>query len=226
MAVKPEKSDNASQPNPWLGEVKLSWTAASGSPWLVTTHWAQVDGQAAIVGLDVRSFADIDADGTSIREPVGDDLAEVTQAVLRGLRISQIREDARHQILRNVEHFELLSSLDAASVPIGADPDEWKADHEQVWAADAAWAVDRRTALTAKGERRQRRPPATEALLRRVAALDEEAKRLGDKASAKYVYERLVAAGEVQSHHESSGRAQVRKWIQRARELPPTTERD
>jgi len=72
------------------------------------------------------------------------------------------------------------------------------------------------SALTAAGHPRKRLPPVSDGLLRQVADLYAIAVRSGSKMPAKFVEEQLRAAGAAVS--ATGGRAQVRKWIQRARE--------
>jgi hypothetical protein len=179
-------------------EASVRWPDETG-PWLIATHWAQVEGRAMIVGLDVRSFYDKELkDGSLVRVPVGGQWAEVTQRVLRGIHISQIRDLTRAHLRR-----------DAESALFSPAP-QFVADHAQ-------WAYERLARLTAKGEPRKRRPPAGDDLLRRVAALYEHAVENGDTKPAKYVEDQLRDAGE-QRLSTKGGRVLVRQWIRRARE--------
>jgi hypothetical protein len=195
--VTDERSADISRSEPEIA-ASVRWPDEAG-PWLVTAHWAKVDGRAVIVGLDVRSYVDhpTGADGSVMREPVSDQLAEVTQRVVRGLLISKIRDLTRADLIGRSE-----------SVLFSSDP-EIVADHGD-------WAADRLDMLTAKGEPRKRRRPATEDLLRHVAALYTEAVGQGDTMPAKYVENRLRAAGELLP--PLSSRVLVRQWIRRARQ--------
>jgi hypothetical protein len=182
----------------------LRWPDDAG-PWEITAHWGQVNGRPVIVGLDVHSYAGqiMRVDGSMEWRPVGDQLAEVTQGVLRGISITKIRDDTREALIRNSE--ALLAVL----------PPEME--------LHAEWAADRLSTLTAKGERRKRRPAAGEDTLRLVAALYTEAIGRGDKAPAKYVEDQLRERGEPRLSTKG-GRVLVRQWIRRARErgyLPP-----
>jgi hypothetical protein len=177
-----------------------------------------------IVGLDIRSFIDaaIDlGDGIVMRLPVGDHPDEVTQRILRGIPISTIRDRARQEMIDAAS----LASLAVKSVPL--EPEAPEPDPEEVAAVDE-WAAERISMLTAKGEPRKRRPPATEDLLRHVAALYTEAVGQGDTMPAKYVEDHLRAAGE-ERLSTAGARVQVRQWIRRARErryltIPPRRE--
>jgi hypothetical protein len=188
-------------PTPAGREVTVPWTHPTGQ-WMVTTHWALIRGRAVIVGLDIRSFREmgVSDDPAEDRVPVGDDLTEVTQRVLRELPISKIRDAARADMLRDAE---VLSRV----LP------------------DDTVYVERSEVLTAKGEPRKRRPKASEALLRHVAALYAEAAARGDKHPSKYVERELRKAGEPRLS-TNGGRVLVRQWIRRARErgfltIPP-----
>jgi hypothetical protein len=177
----------------------VRWPDDDGA-WLITAHWAKVDDRPAIVGLDVRSYVDTDQlqDGSMMRYPVADDLAEVTQAVLRSIPISQIRDRTREQLIRASESVLFTTAPEVA------------AEHGD-------WAAERLATLTAKGEPRKRRPTANEDLLRHVAALYSRAVGQGDKAPAKYVAEQLSVEGEPRLS-TTGGRVLVRQWIRRARE--------
>jgi hypothetical protein len=193
-------------------EVAIRWPGPDG-PWLITTHWATMDGRLAIVGLDVRSYHE--------GQPVGDRLAEVTQPVLRGISITKIREHAREILIRSHPSPLLFRPIppDGVGPDILKDPDAAE--------AIAGWLDERLSLLTAKGEPRKRRPPAGEELLRHVAALYAYADGSGDKAPAKYVADQLREAGEPRLSTQG-GRVLVRQWIRRARErgyLPPNGER-
>lgn len=177
----------------------VRWPDEDG-PWSITAHWAKIDGRLVIVGLDLRSFHDEDLGaGTTARLPISDQLAEVTQRVLRGIPISSIRDRIRQQLVHKSE-----------ATMFAAARDEDLAEHGE-------WAADRLTELTAKGEPRQRRQPAGEDLLRQVAKLYEQALAQGDKMPAKFVEESLRAAGEPRLSTKG-GRVLVRQWIRRARE--------
>lgn len=141
--------------------------------WNVTAHWANIDGRAVIVGIDIR----------------GTQPTEVTQRVLRAIAISQIRDST----------------------------------HPTPKPRDRQLAVPAITILTKAGHPRRRMTPASEGLLQEVAALYALAVRSGSKTPARFVEERLKTAGMPLS--TTGSRAQVRKWIHRARErglLPPT----
>jgi hypothetical protein len=185
----------------WLKPTpSLQWTIERGE-WQITTHWARVHGRATLVGLDVRSFSqNLDHEGNPMA--VGDGLAEVTQKVLRGIPISRVRDETREDMLRHAPGFAEAFGTAAA----------------EEYAAHVA-------TLTTKGRARKRQPPADRALLEQVAALYKEATDVGSKTQAKYVEDRLRAAGVPLSLGDS--RSQVRKWIQRARGqglIPPVGE--
>jgi hypothetical protein len=210
--VTKRRTAETSQSGPWLS-ASLRWPGDEG-PWLLTAHWAKLDGGPAIVGLDIRSYTEAD----SARYPVSDDLAEVTQRVLRGITISTIRDTTREALIRDSEHL----ALGVFSVPLNAEgePDGEPpiARHPELM-EHAGRAMERLQMLTVKGEPRKRRPAATEMLLRRVAALYAYAVGVGDKAPARYVEQQLRADGEHRlSHDGESARVLVRQWIRRARE--------
>lgn len=183
-------------------------------------HWANVDGRAVIVGLDVRSFTDVFSDVYPGPVPVGEELAEVSQRVIRGIPISRIRDLTREQLI-DAAWESMLAIRSAPLKPDGSAPDEsdfpvnLMSPDETV--AHDQHATEQISMLTAKGEPRKRLPPATEELLRRVAGLYTRAVASGDKAPAKYVEEKLREAGEPRLSSKGS-RVQVRQWIRRARE--------
>jgi hypothetical protein len=179
------------------------WRDPTGGDWEITPHWAEVDGRAAIVGLDVRSFREFGSDGD--RRPVGDKLAEVTQRVLRGLPFASAREETRTRLLHES----------------AALADYFTVDHDD--GLGSVIQAERTKTLTTRGEPRKRVPAASVDLLSEVARIYLAATASGDKTPAKFVEDRLREAGVPIS--ERGGRAQVRKWIQRARErglIPPT----
>jgi hypothetical protein len=136
---------------------------------------------------------------------------------LRGIPISQIREETRAELA------DVIGRLATRLTDLGygdLNPDDPAA------AGLDQWLDKQLTTLTTKGEPRKRRPAATEALLRHVAALYEHAVSHGDKTPVKYVEEHLRAAGEPRLS-AVGGRVQVRQWVRRARErgyltVPPT----
>jgi len=92
-------------------------------------------------------------------------------------------------------------------------------DMAQVFGDAAAEEYAARVAaLTTKGRIRRRQPPADRELLEQVAVFYQQAQAdtVGRKTPAKYVEDRLRATGVPLSLGDS--RAQVRKWIQRARD--------
>jgi hypothetical protein len=187
----------------------VRWPDDEG-PWLIAAHWAKVEGRPVIVGLDIRSYADEHC----VRYPVGDDLAEVTQRVLRGIPISAIRDATREQLIRNSEYL----ALGLFSVPLNSDEEPPIARHPELM-EHAKRAAEALSMLTAKGEPRKRRQAASDELLRRVAALYAYAVGSGDKAPARYVEQQLRAAGEPRlSFDGDSARVLVRQWIRRARD--------
>jgi len=193
--------------------VSVRWPDDQGQ-WLVTAHWAKVAGRAIVVGLDVRSFRDIDlGGGTSLREPISDDLAEVTQEVIRSVGISKIREWTRRRLIEN--------ALWVSSIQVEDDDPS----REQLSEA-RDWAAGRFVALTAKGEPRKRHPSPSDDLLRKVAELYQRAEAQGDKAPNKYIERVLREAGEPLLSIASASDL-VRKWTHRARQrgyLPPKGE--
>jgi hypothetical protein len=187
-----------------------------GSPWHVTPHWAEVDGKAMMVGLDIRSFTapwvkdsddPLDDGHEGPREPADPSLglAELTQAVLRGVSISTVRSRSAAYLADVLG--ALCAQLDAAFGPRTA---------LGVHAGEVA------SQLTQGGSPRKRRPPASGDLLAQVAAYYNEAVTLGSKTPVKYAEDRLRATGAPVSAR--GGRVQVRKWVQRARQkglIPP-----
>jgi hypothetical protein len=200
-------------PNPFDGIQPVLFE--EGSPWHVTPHWAEVDGKAILVGLDIRSFKapwvedpDDPFEGhEGPREPADPSLglAELTQAVLRGVSISTVRSKSAAYLADAFGSFS--AQLAAAYGPrtaLGVHLSETKSQ------------------LTKGGTPRRRQPPASETLLTQVAAYYNEAVALGSKTPVKDTEERLRAAGAPVSAR--GGRVQVRKWVQRARQkglIPP-----
>ena len=196
-------------PNPFDGRQPVFWE--QGSPWHITPHWALVDGKAMMVGLDIRSFTEhwvvedpddpFDGGHQGSREPADPSLglAELTQAVLRGVSISAVRsESAAH--LADI-HGTFSAQLAAAYGPgtaLGIRTGEVASQ------------------LTKGGSPRKRRPAASGDLLAQVAAYYNEAVALGSKTPVKYAEDRLRTAGAPVSSR--GGRVQVRKWVQRARQ--------
>lgn len=200
-------------PNPMTGTQPVF--CEEGSPWHVTPHWAVVDGRATLVGLDIRSFEEPwiqdpghpDGGHEGPRQAVDPDsgLAEVTQKILRGVSIAEVRRESAAHLAKAMS--ALAASLDAAypsTTPLSRH------------AAEIA------SQLTQGGTPRKRRPPASDDLLSRVAAYYSEAVAVGSKTPVKHAEERLRAAGDPVSAR--GGRVQVRKWVQRARQkglIPP-----
>jgi hypothetical protein len=176
--------------------------ADDDTPWQVTPHWALVDGRAMLVGLDIRCFSEeYDRHGEPLpRRPTKGCFVELTQQVLRGISLSDVRAYSRAHL---AGRFAQLSETCSPS-PLG--------DHAGAIAA----------ALTAKGRPRKRRAPAQDELLIRVAQLYNAALSTGSAAPARHVEEQLRREGvEISTR---GGRDQVRKWVQRARQrgfLPP-----
>jgi len=200
-------------PNPMDGIQPVFYE--DGSPWHVTPHWAMVDGQTILVGLDIRSFVEPwiqdpghpDDGYQGPRQAVDPDhgLAEVTQRVLRGVSIAAVRRESAAHLAQAMG--ALAASLDAAypsTTPLSRH------------AAEIA------SQLTQSGTPRKRRPAASDDLLSQVGTYYNEAVAVGSKTPVKYAEERLRAAGAPVSAH--GGRVQVRKWVQRARQkglIPP-----
>ena len=201
-------------PVDWLTRSATRWIDdATGTHWELTATWALIDGRATMVGLDVRSFADL-ANGD--REPIGDHPGEVTQRVLRGIPLSIIREQTRSQAAAAAVHNAEIMAGATLRMP-GAEAE---------LNAEAASFMDLANAYTAKGEPRKRTPAATEELLVEVARLYQKAMADYGTTPAKHVEEGLRAGGWPVSARK--GRDQVRKWIQRARAarlIPPISER-
>ena len=201
-------------PNPFDGMQPVF--REPGSPWQITPHWAEVDGKAMMVGLDIRSFTTpwvqdpddpFDEGEKGPREPADPSLglAELTQAVLRGVSISAVRNSSAAYLADALG--TVSAQLDAAHGPgtaLGVHTGEIASQ------------------LTQGGSPRKRRPPASGDLLAQVAAYYNEANALGSKTPVKYAEDRLRAAGAPVSAR--GGRVQVRKWVQRARQkglIPP-----
>jgi hypothetical protein len=200
-------------PNPITGIQTI--LCEEGSPWHVTPHWAMVDGRATLVGLDIRSFVEPwiqdpghpDGGYEGPRQAVDPDggLAEVTQKVLRGVSIAEVRRESAAHLAKAMS--ALAASLDAAYPSI---------------TPLSRHAAEIASELTRSGTPRKRRRPASDDLLSRVAAYYNEAVAVGSKTPVKYAEERLRVAGDPVSAR--GGRVQVRKWVQRARQkglIPP-----
>jgi hypothetical protein len=201
-------------PNPFDGMQPVF--REQGSPWHVTPHWAEVNGKAMMVGLDIRSFTSpwvkdpddpLDDGHEGPREPADPSLgfAELTQAVLRGVSISAVRSESAAYLAHALG--AISAQVDAAFGPgtaLGVHTGEVASQ------------------LTQGGRPRKRRPPASGELLAQVAAYYNEAVALGSRTPVKYAEDRLSAAGAPVSTR--GGRVQVRKWVQRARQkglIPP-----
>jgi hypothetical protein len=201
-------------PNPFDGNQPIFYE--QGSPWHVTPHWAEVDGKAMLVGLDIRSFTapwvkdpddPFDDGHEGPREPADPSLglAELTQAVLRGVSISTVRSESAAYLANAFGTFS--AQIAAAYGPR---------------AALGVHLSETTSQLTKGGTPRRREPPASETLLTQVAAYYNEAATLGSKTPVKDTEVRLRAAGAPVSAR--GGRVQVRKWVQRARQkglIPP-----
>jgi hypothetical protein len=74
-----------------LGAISQIHTDSGGCQWHLTVHWADVDGTATPVGLDLRAFT---SDGRAHVQPTG---GVLTAAVLRSLRVAEIIEATRRQ---------------------------------------------------------------------------------------------------------------------------------
>jgi len=187
-----------------------------GSPWHITPHWALVDGKAMMVGLDIRSFTEpwvkdpddpLDGGHEGPREPADPSLglAELTQAVLRGVSISAVRSSSAAHLADVLGTFSAqLAAAFGSGTALGVRTGEVASQ------------------LTQGGSPRKRRPTASGDLLAQVAAYYNEAVALGSKTPVKYAEDRLRAAGAPVSSR--GGRVQVRKWVQRARQkglIPP-----
>jgi hypothetical protein len=145
--------------------------------------------------LDIRSFTTDQEGEPSSLSYAGDSLREVTQRVVRGLPLAQIREEHRQR------------AISAAEYGVKQLADEHP------------YMPQLLGALTAKGEPRKRAPSATDAELQHVANLYLAAVAAGHKTPAKTVEAALRAAGAPWlSHDATSARNQVRKWIERARD--------
>jgi hypothetical protein len=221
--VTDEQSAETSQLSTLIGSRSVRWPDEDG-PWQITAYWGMVDGRPAMVGLDVRSFTgSIDFEDEEILFPVSDDLAEITQRVMRGISISHIREHTRTEIAMGLmDHYSAPNKEDGSP----PDFDDFPVNHMDP--ADRASREEQFMALTAKGKPRQRRPAAGDAVLREVARLYELAVSTGDKMPAKFVEQRLREAGT--DLPAKGSRVLVRQWIRRSRERgyltvrPPTNQ--
>jgi hypothetical protein len=184
--------------------VIIPWPEHDG-PWFLKVDLAEVDGRAQIVGLHVQSYIDgFDEHGQPLRIPGPHGLAEVTHAVVRGLKMGQIAESARHMFLMTTVANDLTSAN---------DPEIKERIAQQL------------LELTNRGMPRRRRPAADDRVLTQVAELYREAIAAGGEPSrkpAKYIEDKLQQAGL-----QMDGAA-VRKLIARARSrglLAPATPR-
>ena len=184
--------------------VIIPWPERDG-PWFLKVELAEVDGRAQIVGLHIQSYIEgADEHGQPLRIPGPHGLAEVTHAVVRGLKMGQIAESARHMFLMTAAAKELT----------GANDPKIK---ERI----ARQLLE----LTNRGKPRRRRPPADDEVLSQIAELYREAIAAGGEPSrkpAKYIEGRLQQTG---LHIDG---AAVRKLIARARSrglLAPATPR-
>lgn len=191
----------------------MYWVDASGATWGLDARWTLLDGRLTLVGLDIRGFRG-QADGT--QEWLDGQPAELTQRVLRGIPISRVREETRGMkaaaALRNAQ----LVSQHAQSHP----------DMAEVLGTLVSDYTELAEAYTAKGKPRKRLPAASSGLLDQVARLYLAAVAAGDKAPARTIEPLLRDAGWP-VNPPPSGRHQVRKWIQRARErglIPPVND--
>jgi len=211
ITVTDKRTKQASPPVEWLTPFPMDGIQPvhvrdDDSPWHVIPHWALVDGRAMLVGLDIRCFIEEhDRDGQPLpRRPVGEQLIDLTQQVLRGISLSAVRAESQAYISDQFAGFA------------DALPPSPLSDHARTIA----------TALTAKGQPRKRRIPAQDDLLARVAQLYNTALSSGSATPVRYVEERLREEGVQISTR--GGRDQVRKWVQRARQrglLAPPSKR-
>ncbi|MGN9911131.1 hypothetical protein ACTMTJ_26600 [Phytohabitans sp. LJ34] len=74
-----------------LGAISQIHTDSDGHQWHLTVHWADIDGTATPVGLDLRAFT---SDGRARVQPTG---GVLTAAVLRSLRVAEIVEATRRE---------------------------------------------------------------------------------------------------------------------------------
>jgi hypothetical protein len=207
MPVTDVQTDEVSQQVEWLTPFPTDgmqpiFVASDDSPWHVIPHWAMVGGKAMLVGIDIRCFVEVydRHDDVQDRQPVGRELVELTQQVLRGISLSAVREESRAHLTSKLVEL-------AKACPPGRFAD---------YSSNVA------TAMTTKGRPRKRRAPVRDELLTHVAQLYNVALASGSATPARYVEERLRKEGVDVSTR--GGRDQVRKWIQRARQsgmLPP-----
>lgn len=199
----------------------MVWADPSGATWHVTARWVLLDGRLTLVGLDIRGFrGELYAEGGP--DWVDGQPTELTQRVLRGIPLTRLRETTRAQgAAASLRNADLTKEL--AQSYVGTKAEAQSAAFAAVLVEDYTRAA---ATWTAKGEPRRRLPAATDALLKRVATLYDEAIFGGHTTPAKTVEATLRAEGVPIS--DRGGRDQVRKWIQRARErglIPPVNER-
>lgn len=85
----------------WLGtEPGGRWPDERVGPWQLRLHFAKVDGAVRCVGIDIRGFrgAEYQPDGSlDPARPLtrGGEAPELTTSVLRGLRLAELKQEAR-----------------------------------------------------------------------------------------------------------------------------------
>lgn len=72
-----------------------------GKAFSVTTHWASVNGRAACVGVDVHAFRSKNSAKADLSDakPTEDGWAEITSPVLRGLRVAEVQDQGRRDLM-------------------------------------------------------------------------------------------------------------------------------
>ncbi len=192
--------------------------------WAVDVTWVpQNDGAGRMlvpVGVRVRSFEG--AEGQPFR-PLPAGLQPVTRGLFKTLPMAALIERSRQGVLETCRG--LLATVEKHHDRLGADDCEFCQEVAD-WANTARWFV---AADEAEEPPKRGRPADRDAAFyERVARLYEEAVRGGGEPArkpARYVERRLRESGDID---DMTAPAQVRKFIQKARDLdllPATQQR-
>lgn len=140
---------------PVIARHSWKWEDSRGGRWIVHTTWAEVNGRAECVGVELRSWIQ---DYRSRLEPMPDGLKPVTTTVWRelnvGSAINKLRNSKAAQLRKMLAHSrqiparrveEMKKSLERHAAPRIGRPPEHGADHfERVARVYAkAWARGR-----------------------------------------------------------------------------------
>ncbi|MBK9180970.1 MAG: hypothetical protein IPM45_15660 [Acidimicrobiales bacterium] len=120
------------------------WPDPFAGPWAVTVHYAEVDGRVEPVGLDVRSFREVDGGAVRPAAPRGR-LAPITATVVRSLPtaalvratrrflVESARKEAKSEKRPAAQRRALTTAADRLDVPEGDELTRAAAVYRQAW---------------------------------------------------------------------------------------------